>query len=84
MTRNLNSIVVAHALAGLVAVCGGGCVSRGAHLDPGVRWHEAELQQASVARALEDLRTLRSDYEAVIQLDHTGRSRGQCVDAPVV
>jgi tetratricopeptide (TPR) repeat protein len=61
----------------LVALCCTGCVSRGASLDPEVRWRQAERRWGAFVEAREDVRRLRNDYDAVILLDRSGELRGR-------
>ena len=61
----------------VVAFCCFGCVSRGASLDPEVRWRQAEGRLGAVVESLEDVRLLRNDYDAVILLDRSGELRGR-------
>ena len=66
-------------LSWLVILCCSGCVSRGASLDPEVRWRQAERRLGAVVESLEDVRLLRNDYDAVILLDHSGELRGRAL-----
>lgn len=61
----------------VVVFCCSGCVSRGASLDPEVRWRQAERRLGAVVESLEDVRLLRNDYDAVILLDRSGEFRGR-------
>ena len=63
--------------AAVVALCCCGCLSRGASLDPDVRWRQAERRRAAVVEREEEIRLLRNDYDAVILLDRSGALRGR-------
>ena len=73
----MRSIVVMPLLVALALAASAQSAEKAGRLDPAARWQAAEKGREAVLRALEAVRKLRCDYEAVARLARDGDLRAR-------